>query len=461
VLGDATIEVNGKKKLNKFEEWNESFVPKSRKRHLISFEKFLRANNPDDSNESGKLVMTPEELLEEARRDRKTDASPVEYMYVKRINVYKNYLLGEISEDTGKPLSHGSVRTHLSDVMRFYEHYGFTVPRSARKILYEYTDQTVETHVKTDVGRDAITEMLEKADITEKALILAQVSSGLSNKDLLNIRVSQFKRGRHESGITVLKDLHRGKLENKSPIEYTTFFSKEATTAIDEYLEYRNRPPVHKTKNKLEAYEKRRVTSDNNYLFIKKKIGEPVKSARDSDAYRKMSTSSLLAIYRKLHPPTGKAYDWNDVRGHLLRKYFNNVFAPKGIHSDYSETMMGHSLGGSRDHYNIPGTKELIEAYLVVELDLTFTNKEMLKDAKEDLKAIEQLKVENEEIKAQNKEMLKHIQAQHDENMFLSIRQQDTEAEMTELYKALAASDLYNRGGKIKDLVEKKLGITK
>lgn len=66
---------------DKFESWNELFVPESMERHRISFRMFLEANESH---------ATAEELLNEPRNDRKSYASPVEYMYVRRLSKYKN-----------------------------------------------------------------------------------------------------------------------------------------------------------------------------------------------------------------------------------------------------------------------------------------------------------------------------------------------------------------------------------
>lgn len=432
---------------DKFESWNELFVPESRERHRISFRMFLEANESH---------ATADELLNEARNDRKSDASPVEYMYVRRLSKYKKYLLNRIGKKTGKPLSPGTVHTYFSDMVGFYEHFGFTVPRAARKIIYEDTDSKVKTHTGVAVNKQTITEMLEKADVLEKALILAQVSSGLSNADLVNLRVGQFKSGRHPSGITVLKDLRRQKTRNTSPIKFITFFSKEATEAIDEYLDYRNTPPVHKTHNSMVSYQKRKVTSDNNYLFVKKKIGEPVAGARDSDAYRKLSTTSLLAMYRKLHPPTGDSFDWNDVRGHLLRKYFSNVLTRRDVQTDYAETMMGHSLGGSRDFYHLPDIDKLIEAYLKCEADFIFTNKELLEEA--DARNREEIKG----LKADNKELFELMKKYKLENemTYESIRQM--EMEFDGMRSLVTASSLYESAKavgneKLMKMIEEKL----
>ena len=62
-----------------------------------------------------------EDLLNEVRKDRKSDASPVEYMYVRRLFKYKKYLLNRTSKKTGKPLSPGVVHTYFSVTFGFSE----------------------------------------------------------------------------------------------------------------------------------------------------------------------------------------------------------------------------------------------------------------------------------------------------------------------------------------------------
>lgn len=106
-------------------------------RHRISLRMFLEANESH---------ATAEKLLNEARNDRKSDASPVGYMYVRILSKYKKYLLNHIGKKTGKPLFLGKVHTYFSDMVGFYEHFGFAVPRAARKMVSEDTDSKVMTH---------------------------------------------------------------------------------------------------------------------------------------------------------------------------------------------------------------------------------------------------------------------------------------------------------------------------
>jgi integrase len=386
-----------------FEFWDKNFTYSSKARHKKTMRMFL---------ESGEDNLTHNDLLIEAKNDIKSDKTPMQYSYIRRIDKFKDYLNKQISEKTGKPLSHGTIRTYFNDIISFYEFHSYSVPKGIRKIQYEETDRKVETHKDVDLDKSIITEMLDKSDELEKALILGQASSGMSNADLLNLTIEQFKNGRHHTGITVLKDVRRQKTRNKTSVKYITFFSREATEAIDAYLEFRVTPPSHKTVESLDAFEKRKITSDKNYLFAKRRIVEPhpkktkllyEKTQKDSDYYRKLSPDSIHKMYNRLYP---------SIRGHLLRKYFSNALTKNGVQKEYAETMMGHTLGGSRDYYHLPSIDKLIEAYMKCEADLTFTNKELLKEAEDrNLKEIERLKKELKEQKEEGDKRDREIQA--------------------------------------------------
>ncbi len=178
-------------------------------------------------------------------------------------------MLNSVSPKTNKPYSNGTIGIYISDISSFYEFYGFTIPRRVKKFDWETPDEKVNTHCEPDFDKQIITDMLDKADVLERALILGQASSGLSNSDLLNLRIEAFKNGLHPSGITVLKNMIRQKMRKKTPVKFITFFSKEATEAINAYLEYRNTPPIQPTPSSTTAYERRKVISDKNYIFVK------------------------------------------------------------------------------------------------------------------------------------------------------------------------------------------------
>ena len=357
-------------------------------------------------------------------------------------------MLNSVSPKTNKPYSNGTIGIYISDISSFYEFYGFTIPRRVKKFDLGTPDEKVNTHCEPDFDKQIITDMLDKADV------LGQASSGLSNSDLLNLRIDTFKNGLHSSGITVFKNMVRQKMRKKTPVKFITFFSKEATETINAYLEYRNTPPIQPTPSSTTAYERRKVISDRNYIFVKRRIsdpttkrrnGKPTQNIRDKDRYRRLNVDAIYEMYNRLYPCKKEPSDWNSVRGHLLRKFFHNVLIKNAVQKEYAETMMGHSLGGSRDHYYQPGIDLLIESYLKCEDDLTFTNKVLLKEAKEDLKDIENLKAENTDMK-------EHIPKQHDQLFMISeeLKQfqeefDEVKREIEENKKALARVNIWKK----------------
>ncbi|MGZ7135034.1 MAG: hypothetical protein ACXVHY_04095 [Methanobacterium sp.] len=93
-------------------------------------------------------------------------------------------------------------------------------------------------------------EALKKEDIKEllnacktwkmKAMILAQLSSGLTSIDLLNLTVKDFKDGIrkvHDNNGQLRKICMLNLVRQKTDKEYTTFFSEEAINAIENYFE--------------------------------------------------------------------------------------------------------------------------------------------------------------------------------------------------------------------------------
>lgn len=150
-------------------------------------------------------------------------------------------------------------------------------------------------------------------------------------------------------------------------------------------------------------------------------------------------------MYNRLYPCEKEHSDWNSVRGHLLRKFSPNVLIKDVVQKEDAKTMRGHSLGGFRDCYYQPDINLLIESYLKCEDDLTFTNKELLKEAKEQLKDIENLKAENTDMK-------EHIQKQHDQLFMISEELKQFQEEFDEVKrereenkKALALVNIWKK----------------
>lgn len=105
--------------------------------------------------------------------------------------------------------------------------------------------------------------VLNHADELEKAIILIGVSSGLSAHEISNLTVGDFKKGYAPiTGVTVLK-LRRDNVW----ADFVTFLSPEASKAILNYLETREKQPKIITQRKLDKLAKQKIYNDSNFYL--------------------------------------------------------------------------------------------------------------------------------------------------------------------------------------------------
>jgi hypothetical protein len=92
------------------------------------------------------------------------------------------------------------------------------------------------------------------------------------------------------------------------------------------------------------------------------------------DSLRKLTVDDVVKLYRfvseraQKNTPSG---DWNVIRSHNMRKYFNSTLRNKGVDASFIEFLMGHSEGRTKEAYYIPNVAELKSQYLKVASYLT------------------------------------------------------------------------------------------
>lgn len=197
-------------------------------------------------------------------------------------------------------------------------------------------------------------EVLKKEDIKKllnasktwkmRAMILAQLSSGLTGIDLINLKIEHF-----EEGIKELYDdnghlrrvcmLHL--VRQKTDKEFTTFFSEEAVLAIEKYLELERVNPK----------------PDEALFSSYKKIGNHMK------------TTTLQTAYRNLNRYLGWEQEergrFRKATSHMMRKYFNTQLINAGMPEEIREHMMGHVISNKvQDAYFLADPQELLKVYL-------------------------------------------------------------------------------------------------
>jgi integrase len=184
------------------------------------------------------LKMTPEELLSEAEADEE------KWMRMRRISYY---LIDFREDQENKKLAPKTVAARMAAIMSFYKFYDIQLPvlsRSVQRARPEMKRRTIPT-------KDDIRKFLKFCDLRDWAMILIGFSSGLFIIDIVNLKISDFKKGHDpESDITTLHIIRI-----KANYEFFTFLSPECSRALNDYLDWRNRQEPGK-----------HVKSDNGYL---------------------------------------------------------------------------------------------------------------------------------------------------------------------------------------------------
>lgn len=296
----------------------------------------------------------PEELIKESEQEIKSG------LLMRERNI-SSYLIGyrELLEESGKaPMT---VKSRITAICGFYTFYDIQlpyIPKSTQKARPELKRKEIPT-------KDDIREILSICNPLEKALLLVGVSSGLSVSDICNLRVSDFVNGL--DGITGITTLHL--VRQKTNYEFYTFLSPEATNAVSEYLDWRNRKGKTDNTRRSNQLKKINVTNMNGYLFIVQMVPDQylkITREKDKEELRKFDEVGIIAIYRRLSEEARKNApkgDYNLIRSHNLRRFFNSTLLAAGAPIFYVDYFLGHQLDATREAYFRADPKSLKAEY--------------------------------------------------------------------------------------------------
>jgi integrase len=374
-------------------EWFEILNPKSntQRSYLYSMQAF-----------TDWIGKTPNELLTEA------EAEIRKGLLLRERNI-KRYIIGFRKSLQDQGLAPMSVRSHVNCVQSFYKSFDIEIPKLPRSGTRA---QLLEKN-KDIPSKEDLQEVLKICDPLEKAVLLVGVSSGLSANEIIRLKVKDFKSGYDlKTEVTTLK-LRRGKVG----FDFVTFLSPEASRAVQEYLNFRARTIKTSDKKRQSQIEKQHVFADTNYLFIGRQIPEEFHETKD-DELRRYEELSFLKVYRTISEKAQKNTpkgDWNLIRSHNVRKYFNSALLNAGADSFFTEFLMGHTLDDTRSAYFRASPDNLKEIYLKFVPYLTI-HKELDVSESEDFKRIksehatllteaEKQRVERSELQELRKEL--------------------------------------------------------
>lgn len=326
------------------------------------------------------LKKIPDELIEEAKTEQKSGILMEDRKILEYFDDYIEYL-----ENRG--LAPKTVEGYIGAVRSFYKKKYIQVPDLERKKAKPLKkNRSIPT-------KEDLQDVLKACNELERAIVLTGVSSGLSDVDIVNLKISDFKKGYDsQNKITVLR-LTRIKPDN----EFITFLSPEATETINDYLDYRNRTCKVNFKRENDRLDKQKVRNDNGYLFIRKHVPTSYLTSGNEEE-RKITETNLIQIYRGISEKAQKNTpfgDWNIIRSHNMRKYFYNVLINHGCTYPHAEYMMGHVLDSVRDAYFIPTEEALKKSYINCIPYLTIEKKLDVSESPEFIK----MKNDNEVLK--------------------------------------------------------------
>lgn len=323
------------------QEWIDTLNPKpnTERNYLLSLQAFTEW-----------VSKTPGELLTEAELEIRAGKLMRERNIKKYLIGFRKYL-----QDEGyAPIS---IKNYLTGVKSFYKIFDIeipTLPRTGNKA------RPLERHSKIPTKED-IQHVLTICDPLEKAIVLCGVSSGLSANELINLKVGTFKKGYDpETEITTLQ-LRREKVG----YDFITFLSPEASRVVWAYLEYREREAKTTITKIRKRFEKQRINSDGGYLFIGRQIPYEYLDTKDEEM-RKFEHQSFMKLYRTIAEKAGKCAplgNWNMIRSHNMRKYFNSALLNAGCDSFHVEYFMGHTLDDTRSAYFRASPDKLKDIY--------------------------------------------------------------------------------------------------
>jgi integrase len=294
--------------------------------------------------------MTPEELLKEAE----TEIRDGKLMRERRV---KKHIIGFRKMLLEKEYAPTTIKAHMAGVRSFYRVFDIelpTLPRAGSKAKPLEKNRVIPT-------KEDIQEVLKIADPLERAIVLIGVSSGLSAEEITNLKVGDFKNGYEpETEITTLT-LRRTKVG----FDFVTFLSPEASRAVWDYLNYRNRTSTVKNDGLQAHLEKQKIYSDKDYLLCGRWISGKY-TPKGDDGIRQIASWSLFKIYRDLAEKAQKSTpmgDWGLIRSHNIRKYYNSAMLNAGADSFFVEFTMGHTLDDTRSAYFRASPEKLRDIY--------------------------------------------------------------------------------------------------
>jgi integrase len=243
---------------------------------------------------------TPKELILEAEAEIKAG-------YLEREKSIEKYFIGFRKQLQNKGLASMTVHSHMSGVISFYKSAGIMpplLPKAGNRA------QPLEKN-KAIPSKEDLRAVLKGCDRLERAILLVGASSGLSCEEIINLKVGTFKTGYDPTTEITTLPLRR----IKTKVDFVTFLTPEASRAVWDYLNYRERTVKTSEEKRQPVLDKQKVYSDNDFLFIGRHVSDSfLKTKNDNE--RRLREKGFSQIYRTLTEKAQKSTvkgTWNTI----------------------------------------------------------------------------------------------------------------------------------------------------
>ncbi len=258
---------------------------------------------------------TPKELIDEADNESNQRIPQRDKQLKRYLRDFPAWLEEDFKEKYGREIAPKTLKSRVTAVRSFYKALGFDVPRNSKKI--NRAERLPENGEMPTM--EMVREAINVASVRDRAIVLAQLTSGMGDAELLSLKFSDFMSGRGYSprlGGRSESEIRRWIIEEKQRVSgainesnlefgitkitgtrqrtkqtFTTFFTPETTLAVLDYLEWRNREPkpdnYHGKYLKAivqESYEKRKIGSIDDFVFIRNNVPDeylPLKTLKE------------------------------------------------------------------------------------------------------------------------------------------------------------------------------------
>jgi len=247
-------------------------------------------------------------------------------------------------------ISAATINTRIAPIKKFYDTNDIELKW---KRIKSYVGRSKSKNNRKDrpYTHYEIAKMLEKADQRGRVAILLMASAGIRVGALPSLKIRDLQRVEKYS-------IYKISVYENEPEEYTTFCTSECASAIDSYLEYRQR------------HGERPLKEDAPLIREEFDINDEIRAARPRaltvQNFKKMIKSIGLrsgVIERRAIIQDGRGPRRPVKETHGFRKFFETTAMNNGMSPLYAAILAGHHTGAglALESYMRPTESDLLE----------------------------------------------------------------------------------------------------